>query len=279
MLWSLVGLFCPRRPSGPANRHNRLIHTAQRSGHLSDLTSQRRTGPGLCFIVCVLVFALAGMVVGQIRTLQKFSWLANFSVWINLITMIIVMGLVAKCPPNYSALSASFGPNFGIPAAIQTFAGTPPNGWATGGSGFVAFVNGALQAVFAYGGAMMFPACMAEMRHPVDFWKGMICAQTFLTAVYLIFGMVVYHFQGQFTFIPRWACLIPVYWAIGFILAAAIPQLTSVSSLAGALFGLGFTYILLAYGALGYLIREDAVLRDSEVFDEASQTYSRVYQG
>lgn len=303
---------------------------------ISQISQVNGTGPGLCFVVCVLVFALAGMVIGQIRTLQKFSWLANFSVWINLITMIIVMGLVAHYPPNYGALSASFGPNFGIPAAIQTFAGTPPNGLATGGSGFVASVNGAMQAVFAYGGAMLFPAFMAEMRHPMDFWKGMICAQAFLTTVYLIFGMVVYHFQGQYTFIPIaqgvsvygwqtclnslgmvagliatglysnvglkivyvevleplrfppltsslgkvwWACLIPAYWAIGFVLAAAIPQLASISSLVGALFGLGFTYILPAYGALGYFIREDAILSSSEVFDEASQTYGCLDQG
>lgn len=303
---------------------------------ISQISQVNGTGPGLCFIVCVLVFTLAGMIVGQIRTLQKFSWLANFSVWINLITMIIVMGLVANYPPNYGALSASFGPEYGTPAPIQTFAGTPPNGLATGGSGFIASVNGAMQAVFAYGGAMLFPAFMAEMRHPMDFWKGMICAQGFLTAVYLIFGMVVYHFQGQFTFVPIaqgisvygwqtclnvlgmvagliatglysnvglkiayvevleplkfppltsslgkvwWACLIPVYWAIGFILAAAIPQLASISSLAGALFGLGFTYILPAYGALGYFIRKDAVLRDSEVFDEASQTHTRADHG
>ncbi|KAG8163659.1 hypothetical protein KVR01_006956 [Diaporthe batatas] len=277
---------------------------------ISQISQVNGTGPGLCFIVCVLVFALAGMIVGQIRTMQRFSWLANFSVWINLLSMFIVMGL--------------------------TFAGTPPIGLATGGSGFVASVNGAMQAVFAYGGAMLFPAFMAEMRHPMDFWKGMICAQAFLTSVYLIFGMVVYHFQGQFTFIPIaqgisvygwqtclnvlgmiagliatglysnvglkiayievleplsfppltssmgkvwWACLIPVYWAIGFVLAAAIPQLASISGLFGALFGLGFTYILPAWGALGYFIREDAVVKDAEAFDETSRTFTRVDHG
>lgn len=303
---------------------------------ISQISQVNGNGPGLCFIVCVLVFTLAGMVIGQIRTMQRFSWLANFSVWINLLSMFIVMGLVAHYPPNFAALAASFGPDFGTPGPIRTFAGTPPNGLATGGSGFVASVNGAMQAVFAYGGAMLFPAFMAEMRHPMDFWKGMICAQAFLTTVYVVFGMVVYHFHGQFTFIPIaqgisvygwqtclnvlgmvagliatglysnvglkiayvevleplkfppltssmgkiwWACLIPIYWSIGFVLAAAIPQLSSISGLVGALFGLGFTYILPAWGALGYFIREDAVVRDSEVFDEASRTYNHIDQG
>ena len=34
-------------------------------------------------------------------------------------------------------------------------------------------VNGIMNMVFAYGGAMIFPEFMAEMRRPMDFWKGM----------------------------------------------------------------------------------------------------------
>ena len=43
----------------------------------------------LCFVVCLLVFMISGMILGQVRTLQRFSWLANFSVWINVIMLII----------------------------------------------------------------------------------------------------------------------------------------------------------------------------------------------
>ena len=39
----------------------------------------------LCFVVCLVVFIAASMILGQIRTLQRFDWLANFAVWINLI--------------------------------------------------------------------------------------------------------------------------------------------------------------------------------------------------
>lgn len=35
-------------------------------------------------------------------------------------------------------------------------------------------VNGIMQMVFAYGGAMIFPEFLAEMRRPMDFWKGMV---------------------------------------------------------------------------------------------------------
>jgi hypothetical protein len=32
---------------------------------------------------------------------------------------------------------------------------------------------------------------MAEMRHPMDFWKGMILAQSFICFVYILFGAFV----------------------------------------------------------------------------------------
>lgn len=38
----------------------------------------------LCFIVCVLVSAIAGCLIGQIRTLARFGWLASLAVALNL---------------------------------------------------------------------------------------------------------------------------------------------------------------------------------------------------
>lgn len=65
--------------------------------------------------------------------------------------------------PNYAAIKASFGMDSDLP--IQTFAGTPPSGFTTGGEGFVASLNGLNVAVYAYGGAMLFAALLAEMRY------------------------------------------------------------------------------------------------------------------
>ena len=39
----------------------------------------------LCFIVCVVVSAIAGLLIGQIRTLQRFGWLASLAVYMNLL--------------------------------------------------------------------------------------------------------------------------------------------------------------------------------------------------
>ena len=38
----------------------------------------------LCFAVCVLVSAIAGCIIGQIRTLARFGWLASLAVFMNL---------------------------------------------------------------------------------------------------------------------------------------------------------------------------------------------------
>jgi hypothetical protein len=59
-----------------------------------------------------------------------------------------------------------------------------------------------MQAVYAYGGAMLFTEFMAEMRRPRDFWKGMICAQSFIYFVYIFYGCFLYGYQGQYTVNP-----------------------------------------------------------------------------
>src|SRR4051812_46771752 len=115
------------------------------------------------------------------------------------------MGVVANSPPNFKAITASFGGPDGTlfaPGPIKKYAGTPPNGAATGGTGFTASLNGLNQAVYSYGGAMIFISFMAEMRHPLDFWKGLLIADTFIYFFYMLFGLFVYSYQGQYTYNP-----------------------------------------------------------------------------
>ncbi|KAA8575754.1 hypothetical protein EYC84_004858 [Monilinia fructicola] len=165
----------------------------------------------LCFVVCLVVFMAAGMILGQIRTLQRFGWLANFAVWINVLIIFICMGVVANSAPNYATVEASFGDTFG-PGPVHRYAGTPPAGKATGGDGFVGSLNGLNQAVYSYGGAMLFVAFLAEMRHPMDFWKGLLCADLFIYFVYMFFGIFVYSYQGQFSYNPVIQGLSPYNW-------------------------------------------------------------------
>ncbi|KAI9648666.1 hypothetical protein NHQ30_003304 [Ciborinia camelliae] len=290
----------------------------------------------LCFVVCLIVFMVAGMIMGQIRTLQRFGWLANFAIWINLLIIFICMGVSANSPPNYATVEASFGDTFG-PGPIHRYAGTPPPGAATGGDGFVGSLNGLNQAVYSYGGAMLFVAFLAEMRHPMDFWKGLLLADLFIYVVYMFFGIFVYSYQGQYAYNPVnqglssynwqtatnimnlitgliaavlygnigikvayidvfqaifkappltskrgkmiWVGMVPFYWAIAFVVCAAIPQFSYISGLVGALCILQFTYTFPAILGFGYQIQKDAMIPGEESFDAQTGTYNYIDTG
>lgn len=277
----------------------------------------------LCFVICCLVWAIVGFIVGQVRTLQKFGWLANAAVWINLICMFITMGGAAHSPPNYAGTGSSAGatisggslvtPNAqGVYPAVQTSGGIPDTG------GFIASVSGAMQAIFAYGGSMVFPEFMAEMKRPKDFLTAMWAAQAFIYFWYMFYGLFIYGYQGQYTVNPSylgisnygiqtagnvfamlsaviaaalygnigikvlynnvlveifhapplttrsgkffWVALIPVYWAIAFVLAAGIPNFAGLTSVVAAFCILHFTYTFPPLLSIAFLSRKYAMV-------------------
>ncbi|KAF8635158.1 hypothetical protein AX15_000500 [Amanita polypyramis BW_CC] len=150
---------------------------------LSQITKGR-----LCFAVCIVIFPIIGIIIGQIRTLKNFSWFSNAAIWINLSIIFISMGFVAHSPPNYIAAKQSLGVDQG-PVVTLKFVSLP----------LYSKINGVMNMVFAYGGAMIFPEIMAEMKRPMDFWKGLTLAQSIIFSAYLLYGCFVYAFQGQFT--------------------------------------------------------------------------------
>ena len=156
----------------------------------------------LCYAICCLVWALAGFVLGQIRTLQKFGWLANAAVWINLLIMFITMGVAAHSDPLFSAGTSAAGGSIGDGSSVaQLPNGSYPPVTHSGGlpdSGdFAAAVTGLMQAVYAYGGAMLFAEFMSEMKRPRDFLKAMWGAQAFIYCCYMLYGLFMYAYQGQ----------------------------------------------------------------------------------
>lgn len=94
----------------------------------------------LCFSVCTLVWALAGMIFGQIRTLQKFGHLANFAIWLNVLVIFMTMGEAAHSSPNWTA----FPPELKNTPITHTVWVPPDITWITQ-------LNGAMQIVYAYG--------------------------------------------------------------------------------------------------------------------------------
>ena len=94
------------------------------------------------------------------------------AVWLNLLIIFLSMGFIAHSAPNFVSAKLSFGVDPG-PVHTAAFVSLP----------LFSKVNGVMQMVFAYGGAMIFPEFMAEMRRPMDFWKAMVY---FATSMYFI---------------------------------------------------------------------------------------------
>jgi hypothetical protein len=72
--------------------------------------------------------------------------------------------------------------------------------------------------------------------------------------------------------------MVPAYWAIAFIIAAAIPNFGDFQSLVGAFCIGNFTYAFPALLKIGFDIKKGAMLPE-EHFDEATKRYVRVDEG
>ncbi|KAF8815786.1 hypothetical protein BYT27DRAFT_7224712 [Phlegmacium glaucopus] len=145
--------------------------------------------------VFLCAFSIVGLVIGQIRSLKVWIYLTSTdAVWINLIIIFTSMGFIAHSPPNFAAAEKSLGVSSG-PIKTSLFVDIP----------FFNKVNGIMNMViclsssFRLWGAIIFPEIVAEMRRPMDFCKGLTVAQILIFVTYLIYGVFVYAFQGQFT--------------------------------------------------------------------------------
>lgn len=161
----------------------------------------------LCFIVCVFVCVASGCLIGQIRTLQRFGWLASLAVYLNLFVIFATMGVMAHSPPNYILYKAQY-PDFNInnPDPIVVSGASPP------GLDIVDNVNGLMNAVFSFGGATLFVELLAEMRRPMDFWKGLLVADIIIYLAYMIYGIYCYAMQGQYVYNVSYQGVSPYSW-------------------------------------------------------------------
>ncbi|KAF8967257.1 transmembrane amino acid transporter protein-domain-containing protein [Flammula alnicola] len=161
----------------------------------------------LCFSVCIVIFPIVGFIIGQIRTLKNYGWLANGAVWLNLLIIFTSMGFVAHSAPNFAAAKTSLGVDPG-PVVTLTFTHLP----------LFTKVNGIMNMVFAYGGAMIFPEMVGFLScHVIVLFlahqrftdggdetpNGLLERNDHGASAYFCrlspYGVFVYAFQGQFT--------------------------------------------------------------------------------
>ena len=158
----------------------------------------------LCYIVCPLLFIIAGFFMTQIRTLKNYGLVANLCVFLNLMAIFISMGVIAHSPPNFAiSILGSSGGTVDPTSITPDAQGNYPPIFHSGGlpaANLVGSLNGLLSGVLAYAGAQLFVEFLAEMRRPRDFLKAMWGAQFFLYSVYLIYGCFIYHYQGQYSY-------------------------------------------------------------------------------
>ena len=155
-------------------------------------------GGHICYIAVGIISVVIGIATVGLRQLKHIGFLANFAVWINIVSFIIIL----VCAPKYGA-----DPTYALqttllknPDPVKVFWSVPPAEYQQQTVDlFAAQFNGIDSIVYAYSGALLFIAFLSEMRHPMDFWKGALLAQLFIMVVYLIFGAVVYTFIGQYS--------------------------------------------------------------------------------
>lgn len=285
----------------------------------------------VCFAVMVLVWALAGMIVGQIKSLQRFGFLANIAIWMNMFVVFATMGVTANMSPNYKDADPKYKPGY-TPDPIVTKA------IISGSGNFSNQLSATMNIVYSYGGAMVYIEFLSEMRRPMDFWKGMFLAEGIIFACYMVFGLVVYNFQGQYTMNPAnqgipamthvgyawqtttnvvslvsaliaaglygnvgikvlytaliqkltkgpelqtragrfvWIILVICYWAVAYVIASAIPQFSSLTSLVGAICILQFTYTFPPIMQVGLDVQLSAMKADGP-YDPVNKTLNRV---
>lgn len=155
----------------------------------------------LCYAVCVVVWAIPGFLFGQTRTLQRFGFLANFAVWINLLIMFITMGVAENSPSLYSAYTASAGysvnPALVKPHAAGNFLPITHSAGLPNASNFGGSVNGLMNAVYAYSGTQIFLDFMSEMSQPRKFLRSMWGSQLFIYTCYMLYGSLHVWLSGS----------------------------------------------------------------------------------
>ncbi|KAJ9134070.1 N amino acid transport system protein [Coniochaeta hoffmannii] len=215
----------------------------------------------LCYIVCCLIWALAGFVVGQIRTLNKLGLLANWAILINLFIMFISMGVMAELQHPRDFLKAMWGAQLFIYVCYMVY------------GCYVYFWQGQYANQISYQG--LSPYAWQTVCNVLAVVSGIIAAVLYgnigIKVVYnnvlveLLHAPPLYTRQGK----VLWAAIVPLYWSVAFVLAAAIPDFFGLVSVTAAVCAVQFTYTFPALLGLGLFVKRGAMVGEPG-FDPAT---------
>ncbi|KAL1405758.1 hypothetical protein Q8F55_007431 [Vanrija albida] len=142
---------------------------------------------GACTAVFIAVASVAGFALGSIRTLEKItglSWLGVASLLAAVLTLTVAVGVQgpAGAPAGWTKEIKAFGnPSFG--SAMSA-------------------VNSVL---FSYSATPCYFNIVSEMADPRQYEKYLYLSTSLLTGLYLVLGILVYVFCGQYVATPALA--------------------------------------------------------------------------
>ncbi|GAA5824526.1 hypothetical protein JCM11251_000459 [Rhodosporidiobolus azoricus] len=142
---------------------------------------------GACTAIFVAVAAIATFPVASLRTLGNIRWIG----WVGLASMVVSILLVAIAVGAGGRPSPA--PQEGPWDKEIVYFGNPS---------FSDAMNAVSNIMFSYAGTAAFLPIASEMRRPQDFTKAVILCQSFVTAFYLVVGIVVYMYAGQYVASP-----------------------------------------------------------------------------
>ncbi|KAI6011848.1 hypothetical protein EDC04DRAFT_2871005 [Pisolithus marmoratus] len=210
----------------------------------------------LCFSVCNIVWMLSGS--NDTRTNQnsrKFSWIANFAIWLNVITMIMTMGAVANTPPNYQG------------------------GWPSTWSPFRQWLLTTSPSRIANQGIFPLQPQTATKCYLSHLWPYRRCLVGNIGVKVIYNNILVELFMappltvksGKYLF----AVSIIVYWALAYVIGSAVPQFTNISALVAAVCIFQFSYTFPPFMFLGFVMQQTALQGDKS-YDVNNPHGSRV---
>jgi len=122
------------------------------------------------------------------------------------------------------------------------------------------------------------------LGNAISFISGLIAALLYGNIGVKVFYSAVlrdvFHMPALDTKLGKWlwVAIVPVYWALAFIIAAAIPQISNLTSFVGAACILPFSYVFPPFLIVGYNCQADAMLPEEE-FDPRTGIAQRVDEG
>lgn len=140
----------------------------------------------------MIIFVIIGMIFAQIRSLRGLSMFSNLSTIMNWAIVICSMIVVKTSGFSVTTVALQLG------VSNEYVEQHPPQTATWPHLDISDQIQGVNLLIFAYGGAMIFPELLSEMKQPKSFWKGCCIAQLVIYVVYVIYACVMYSGAGQY---------------------------------------------------------------------------------